>query len=314
MKKMLALSMDIDGPFEYAAIHGRAVGIPNVLNMYKAHGPVRRFMQMCTQLDVRATLFVVARDIHGEAQSLLAEAADSDRFEIACHSNAHDYHLSRRPKAVIADDIERARTRFMDTLGIAPTGFRAPGYHLSPALIGQIAAQGFHYDSSVFPSGGYYAVKAMVMAYYRLKGKNSSALLGSPRMTQAPRLPYRPGLQPYQRGQSSLIEIPISVVGPLGLPITGALLGLSRPWVTRQILRPLRAQPLTVLNVHAIDFMDAEYDEFPEALTALQPELRVPLGVRMARIAEAIMGFRRSHQSATLSSVATLWDQKLDRR
>src|SRR5205085_1999247 len=87
--------------------------------------------------------------------------------EIASHSHAHDYRLSQRGAEEIALDLRSADAAIAEAVGARPVGFRAPGYTLSPALLQAVAAQGYRYDSSVFPAAPYYSAKALVKGTYR---------------------------------------------------------------------------------------------------------------------------------------------------
>ena len=74
-----------------------------------------------------------------------------------------------------------------------PVGFRAPGYDLSERVLDVLMAQGYRYDSSVFPSWPYYVAKAGVMAMMALVGRRSRSVLGDPRVLFAPPRALSPG-------------------------------------------------------------------------------------------------------------------------
>jgi len=275
--RALVLSIDVDGPAQYAAIHGLAPE-PSGDSMY--HGPLRRFVELCAGLGAAGTIFVIGRDLNTATAAVL-EPLLALGFEIGDHSFGHDYRLSRRPAAQIDADLERSHAQQERWLGRPPSGFRAPGYHLSPALLDSLERLGYRYDSSVMPSPPYYLAKAGVLLAYRLAGHGSQALLGAPGIALAPRQPYRPASDPYQRGQRRLLELPIAVATPARLPVTGATLVLAPRPVRAMMLRSLDAEEVVMINLHTMDLLDPELEPLPAAIRARQPELRVPLAQRL---------------------------------
>ena len=136
-------------------------------------------------------------------------------------------------------------------------------------------ARGYRYDSSVFPSWPYYFAKAGVMAAMALVGRRSHSVLGDPRALLAPTLPYRPGVSPFSRGQSTLVELPISVSPRLRLPAFGTSLVALPNRARVSLLESMRARPFFNLEMHGIDLIGADEDGIPAALVARQHDLRV---------------------------------------
>jgi len=298
---MLAITIDMDGPAEYAAIHG--VPPPDCDPVVMYAGPLERFAALCHQIGGPGTVFVIGRDLGGSISERLRELAERG-FEVASHSAAHDYQLSRLPPMHIEDDLAHARAAHERELGTAPQGFRAPGHHTSSALLDALETTGFAYSSSVLPSPPYYAAKALVLGGYRLLGRASHAMLGSPRMPMAPRAPYRPGRNPYSRGDRALVELPMSVATPARLPVTGASLVLAPTPVRRIMVRALCRQPTIVLNLHAMDLVDSDRDGLPRALVERQPELRTPLPERMHILGAVLEELAAAHPPITCTDVA----------
>lgn len=83
---------------------------------------------------------------------LVRRAAEAGH-EIACHGYAHQLVYTQTP-AEFAADIRRAKTILEDAAGQEVSGYRAPGFSITPETpwaFEEIAAAGFRYDSSVFP-------------------------------------------------------------------------------------------------------------------------------------------------------------------
>ncbi len=302
MSGALLLTLDLDGPEDYAGIHGQPLPPDfDPLVMYGA--PLERFVELCRGVGAPATLFVVSRDLETASAARLRALAGAG-FEIASHSATHDYRLSRLPPAIIRDEVESSVAALHQAVGVRPRGFRAPGYHLSAALLDALEQCGLDYDSSVMPSLPYYLGKAAVLALYRATARFSTAILGSPRLCSAPRQPYRPGRDPYSPGDRALVELPIAVAGPLGLPVTGAVLGTVPFAVRFQLVRWLSTTPVIILNFHGMDLIDAERDGLPAVLRPTQPELRVPLARRLATFQSLLAGLAAGRRLLTCAALA----------
>ncbi|OGR07552.1 MAG: hypothetical protein A2341_11775 [Deltaproteobacteria bacterium RIFOXYB12_FULL_58_9] len=282
----VAITLDLDGPREYASIHG--VELDADVELQQMYGrPLERFVELCQGAGASGTLFVVARDVTAQTAATLRGLVAMG-FEVASHSSVHDYGLSRRPPTAIETDLRRSRDILEREVGARPVGFRAPGYHLSEPVLDALETLGFSYSSSVLPSPPYFFAKAAVLAGYRLLGRTSASMQGSAGMLIAPRQPYRPGRNPYVKGTRHLVELPISVATPLRLPVTGASLVLAPRALRRLLVSSLAKQKSVVLNLHAMDL--ARADEVTRSVVGHQPELRLDVEKRLRIIGECING------------------------
>ena len=112
--RALVLSIDLDSPTEYAAIHGVRLEEQDPHLMYR--GPLRRFTKLCRDLGGRGTVFAVSRDVCGPAAEKLARLSE-EGFDIGSHSHQHDYRLSRRQAGRIAMDLKRSMMTFKKECG-----------------------------------------------------------------------------------------------------------------------------------------------------------------------------------------------------
>ena len=301
MLRALALTLDLDGPAEYAGIHGLANADGNPLLMYG--GPLARFVELCAAIGAKGTLFAIGRDARDEAATALRKCAALG-FEVGNHSFEHDYALSRRTLPEICGELRHAQTSLADAVGVPPVGMRAPGYNLSPTVLDAAEEVGFAYDSSVLPSPSYYAAKAGVLALYRLTGRTSTSILGSPSLALAPRAPYRPGLNPWTSGDRHLVELPIAVATPARLPVTGASLLLTPPSLRALLVRSLARETVLVINLHAIELADPEADGLPTEIVRRQPELRRSLSERQQVLREVLGQLASGREILTCAEIA----------
>jgi peptidoglycan/xylan/chitin deacetylase (PgdA/CDA1 family) len=307
------VSVDLDSVDCYWRIHA----LPGAPGDRFRHAILRRclprFADLFASQGIRATLFVVGRDLELDAEGrsrLMALAAAG--HELANHSQSHLYDLVRHPRAVIASEIDRAHGLIGDCAGAAPEGFRAPGYEISAEVMELLCARAYRYDSSAFPSLPYYAAKAAVMASMRLRRRRSGSYLGSARILAAPRSPYRPSAgDPYARGTLPIWELPLAVSRVLRLPVIGTSVVTAPEWLRHRLVASALRQPFFNLELHGIDLADAAADEFPPALIARQPDLRRSLVDKTAALAATLSQVRAAGFAfETLASVA----RGLDRR
>jgi hypothetical protein len=190
-------------------------------------------------------------------------------------------------------------------LGVAPVGFRAPGYNLSATVVEHLVARGYCYDSSVLPAPLYYSAKAAVMGALALVARPSRSVLGDPRFLVAPGTPYRPDASaPWRRGQAPIIELPITVTPRLHVPVIGTYVVAAPRLVREHLVSTVLERPFFNFELHGIDLVDAEADEIPAALVAKQPDLRVPLDHKLAALEHALDRLAERFRFLTLADYA----------
>jgi peptidoglycan/xylan/chitin deacetylase (PgdA/CDA1 family) len=303
-ERYCAVSVDLDGLECYYRIHGLAV--PTLLRdpVYLAALP--RFVELFGRRRIPATFFVVGENARSEIGQETLPQLRAAGHELANHSYTHPYDLFRLDPEAIAREVTEAHEAIAAAVGVPPRGFRAPGYGLSPALLDAVAALDYRYDSSVLPAPPYYAAKVAVMGLMRLGGRRSRSALADPRLLLAPTRPYRPDLAaPWRRGQAPLVELPISVLPGLRLPIIGTALTTAPAPLRRALVAALCRAPVINLELHGLDLCDAEVDDVAVELRARQPDLGVPLGHKRTALGETLDEIAASgYQFVTLLEVA----------
>lgn len=279
-----SVSVDLDGLGCYAAIHGLSLRLDDLALRAVPELAVQRFCELFDSLGVRATFFVIGREA-AIAPAQLKGAAGAGH-EIASHSYAHDYALSRRTREEIAQDLALAERAIEDASGQRPRGFRAPGYTLSASLLDAVRERGYVYDSSLLPSPPYYAAKAAALLLYALRGRKSQSILGSPGQLIAPRRPHR------HRG---VRELPVATLPVLRAPVIGSTV-LPFPWLARRAF----AGGHLNLELHGIDALDRT--DVPREIAAAQPGLRMPASGKLRRLRGLLAALPGQH--ATLHDAA----------
>jgi hypothetical protein len=277
--------VDLDDVGCYHAIHGFPPPSQQQLGIVLERC-LPRFLDLFSELNVRGTFFVIGRDLArdmeagGRGAALLKQAL-AEGHELANHSYSHAYDLASWPKTKISDDLA-ACDRLLRALGASVVGFRAPGYTHNLKLLTEVTALGYRYDSSALPSPPYYLAKVGVMAWMTLRGCHSQSTARGWRSFLGARRP-----QFFET--LGLWEVPMSVSPLLRLPMIGTTL-LAGPDILSASLRETAVkQPYFHLELHGLDLADPQGngssgDCYSPELVALQPELRVPLRVRLKRL------------------------------
>ena len=278
------ISVDLDDVACYHAIHG----LPPPPRQAAGEGLERwlpRFLELFDRLGVRATFFVIGRDLARdlEGQGTGAEhlrRAVAAGHELANHGHDHANDMVRWAAPRQREDL-RACDALLRALGAEVQGFRAPGYTHDAALLRQVAALGYRYDASSLPSPPYYAAKLAVMGMMAVRGERSSS--------QARGAPAFLGRRlPYWREDVGLWELPISVSPVARVPLIGSTLLALPALVSGPLRRTALGLPHLHLELHGLDLADPDRDDLAPALLARQPELRVPWRVRYERLRELL--------------------------
>jgi hypothetical protein len=308
-----AVSVDLDSIACYYKIHSLGPAPEELTHTILARA-LPRAAQLFASRGLHVTWFVVGSD----ADAALPDpacAANAERLralhtagdELGNHSYSHFYELARLPAKTVHEEVTGGdRVLRAITGGAAPRGFRAPGYDVSPAMMTSLARLGYRYDSSIFPAPGYYAAKAAVMAVLALAGRPSGAVMTNPRALVAPTDPYRPAMTaPWRRGQAPLVELPVAVTPWSRLPAIGTSLLVAPAPLRDRLVAWMAKRALFNFELHGIDFADAERDGIPGELVARQPDLRVPIDDKLARLGALLDRLGADRDFATLAQVAT---------
>lgn len=265
-----AINVDIDSLQLYYRIHGHdEAGATDVV----WERGVTRFAELFARLGVKATFFVVASDLdRWPAARRIAQDLVKDGHELASHSLTHPYDLVRQHDRAVRTELEASRAIVSEVRGSPCVGFRAPGYTMTARVLRLVRQAGYGYDSSIFPCPPYYLAKLAVLGSMLLRGKRSHSIVGPPSVMWEDRLPHR---------REGLLELPITVLPGLRLPVIGTSLIMAGERGYR-LLQPLILRvPFVNLELHGIDLCDLTSDGIDPVLKK-QPDLRVPLATKLA--------------------------------
>ena len=285
------VSVDLDDLACYHAIHGLPPPPPEQAGLVLERC-LPRFLEIFADYGVRATLFVIGRDLQrdlegsGRGAALLRQAVAAGH-ELGNHSYAHAYDITTWNAVRQREDLQRCHALLVE-LGETPEGFRAPGYTHDGQLLGVAASLGYRYDSSALPSPGYYAAKVAMIGAMRLRGRRSQSMSTGAASFLGPRKPYR-------RRDAPLWELPISVTNNLRLPLIGTTVLGQYGGLPGPLRRRARRMKFLNLELHGLDLADPDRDGFDPRLLRVQPELKTPLQWRRDRLRE-LLGWRGGGQ------------------
>jgi peptidoglycan-N-acetylglucosamine deacetylase len=300
--RLCAVSVDLDEIPNYFAIYGLPApsGMASTLVYDVA---VDRLTDLARSLAIPLTLFAVGSDLARPSAAAKLREACATGFEIANHSLDHRYDLVRLRRDQITRQVRGGASAIEEATGVAPVGFRAPGYTITDQVFEVLAELGVAYDSSVFPCPAYWVAKTAAIAMIAMRGRSSRSIVDTPAVLAAPTRPYRVGRPYWQRGRG-LIELPVQVTRRLRLPFYGSPVTLWGPRVARLLARGCVGEPLVNLELHGIDVLDTS--DGLQDLHAHQPDVRVPLARKLAALRAVVEELRNAgYQFVTLQAAAT---------
>ncbi len=303
-ERLAAISVDLDEVPCYTAIHG--ITAPDRQGEGAIYGrALPRLVDLFEREAIPATFFVIGRDLESEGnRSRVADLARRG-FELANHSYHHHYDLTRRPAEEIREEIVRCAEAIENASGVAPLGFRAPGYTVTDTIFDVLEELGALYDSSVFPCPPYQFAKALAIMWIALRRRKSHSISDDARVLTAPAQPYSTG-RPYWRHGTGLLEMPIGVTSWWSgrLPYIGTTLCLAGERRARWLTRRMGGQRFVNLELHGIDAADAQEDGL-EFLAPHQPDLRKDASYKLRSLSAAIATLREEgYRFVTLEQAA----------
>ncbi|QAT83483.1 polysaccharide deacetylase [Corallococcus coralloides] len=304
--RLASISVDLDSLPHYCRIHGLPESLLDERARTLIHRvAVPRFLELFAAVGVPGTFFVIGDDLESDpGASDGMRRSHAAGVEIASHSHAHDYALTRRGPDAIAEDLARADAAILKAVGVRPSGFRAPGYTLNADLYAATVAQGYRYGSSAFPAAPYYAAKAAVMGALAALGRPSRSVLDTPRVLLAPRVPYRPDpAQPYRRGSGPVLELPMTVTPVVRFPFIGTFATTLPRGTMRAAYRTCRADAFFNFELHGVDVLDAT-DGIPPELARQQRDLRTSAAKKMERLRSIFQWLKDDFDVVTLRDAA----------
>lgn len=205
-RPLATISVDVD-PIDLHLVGYGYRGLPPDHLIYERALP--RLVEAFARAGMRATLFCVGRDAEREAPSLRALAAAG--HEVASHTFTHPIRFASMPRAALRAELADSRAALTRACGVEVVGFRAPNFDFDAGVVPELAALGYLYDASAYPSLMLLPARVLLA----LKSRDRGAVLGmKPWPFTWSRMPYR-----WRVGDASIVEFPVAVTHDLRLPV-----------------------------------------------------------------------------------------------
>jgi peptidoglycan/xylan/chitin deacetylase (PgdA/CDA1 family) len=219
-----SLSLDLDNLWSYLKTHGDPswVDFPSYLGRVIPH-----ILDLAEASSTTLSVFVVGQDAAFDENRELLSALSAAGHEIGNHSFRHEPWIHTYSGEEVGDELKAAHEAIAAATGVEPTGFRGPGFSVSPAVLRTLAGMGYLYDASTLPTW----IGPLARRYYfrsttlsPAEAEERSALFGSARDALLPNTPFEWDLEP-----GRLAEIPVTTMPLARVPIhVSYLLYLSR--------------------------------------------------------------------------------------
>ncbi len=281
MKQIASLSLDLDNQWSYMKTHGDAgwESFPSYLDVV-----VPRVLAFLKERDLKITFFIVGQDAALEKNHAALGLIAAAGHEIGNHSFNHEPWLHLYSKGELNEEFDNAELALRNITAKRPTGFRGPGYSLSPAVLEVLAERGYEYDCSTLPTH----IGPLARAYYFFK---------SPQMSDEEREKRKKlfgkfadgfqSLKPYlwDVGGTDLVEIPVTTLPFFKVPVHASYIiylstfseTLARVYWRMAVMMCRLTKTQFSLLLHPLDFLSS--DDLPEL--GFFPGMKLPTAKKL---------------------------------
>ncbi|MBU1864212.1 MAG: polysaccharide deacetylase family protein [Candidatus Omnitrophica bacterium] len=298
MKKLATIQIDVDGLWVIFQHFGYQKHTTSDI-LYESALP--RFLDLFGQYDIKATFFVVGRDLLVPARISLLKEAVRRGHEIANHTMNHTEGFSYLPAHKKKGEIEEAEKVIESTLGVKPVGFRTPSNDVDEETLKILEDRGYVYDSSLMPT--YYGPILKRLKFSSLSIPRKDNYLGKWHYGFSPLHPYNPSYTSlHRRGTMKLLEIPITTMPYLRLPFHASFVFAAASLGLKSLLFDIGFFLLTrsKLGVYNFVFHTNELsDQIFDIKIKRQFGLNLPLSQKQELCSHVLQKITRNFQCVT---------------
>jgi peptidoglycan/xylan/chitin deacetylase (PgdA/CDA1 family) len=296
MKQLANLSLDLDNKWAYLRAAGRADWdqrggyLPLV---------IPRIVDLLGEIGLPLTVFAVGRDFEKQENLAPIECFKSLKgYEFANHSYNHLPWMHTLTDTEIQFEIDQTSQVIEASLNEKPLGFRGPGFSCPATVLRVLAARGFAYDASLFPTSIAPIARAVFLMRSGLDGaqrEQASKLYGGWSSAFQSNRPHQRSID-----CTKLWELPVTVMPLSRTPIHFSyftfLAGFSRIAAKAYFLKAMwmcRATGTSPsLLLHPPDFMGKEDD----ADMAYFPAMKMSRASKLEMVRWALKQFATSFE------------------
>lgn len=247
-----------------------------------------RLLEIFERCRIAATFFIVGRDALAQAGPL-AQALRAGH-EIASHSLTHPMAFTSLAPEAMRGELVESRRMLEQACGGEVTGYRSPNFDMSPRGIEALAASGYRYDASGYPT------LMLIPARLLLAWKSRDAV-GVMKLRAWP-VSWRRGPHALGAGASRIEEFPVSVTPGVRFPVYHTaryVLGHER-FVHMLDGFARRGEPLSY-PLHAVDALGLEEDRV-DARLAPHPGMNLALREKLDLLERSLQAIAQRFDSA----------------
>lgn len=151
-KKKATIQVDLDSFQIIAENSGIEINQVDIDSFYNLS--LSRFLKLFNSFDVKATFFVIGKDIKNKNNQNLLKQAVAQGHEIGNHTMNH---IIKKPFSSLSyqeqiKEIKLCHKIIYESVGIYPVGFKSPAYSVIPLATSEfLKRNGYLYDSSAMP-------------------------------------------------------------------------------------------------------------------------------------------------------------------
>ncbi|MBI2145784.1 polysaccharide deacetylase family protein [Candidatus Woesearchaeota archaeon] len=294
VSQLATIQVDLDGLWTNLQYYGHDAPVsPDIVFT----SGLRRYLDLFEELGIKATFFVIGKDVGIPEKKVLLQEAHEKGHELANHTFTHPFGFRKLSASQQQAEIEQGERAIGSITGKKPRGFKAPGYDVDTKILSLLAEKGYLYDSSVIPTPAYPLLMKINSILTRSVSRNHG-----PRWSwgMAPNAPYHPSSKKvWRKGNNPLLELPCTTFPVLRIPIHATFaVKLGYPFFRGALeVVKKRAIPLNY-EFHAADLSDTIIDS---RLGHLQG---IPIEKRMALVRKMLAAISTNYELRTSIELA----------
>ncbi len=245
------VQVDLDGLWTVLGYYGKRAEIAEDPIFYSA---IPRFIELFDEYNIKATFFVIAKDLEIAKKRNLVKKIVQKGHEIASHSYSHAFGFRNLTHSQKVLEVQKADSLIQKISGKKPVGFKAPGYDMDESALRIIKELGYSYDSSVLPSFFYPPLQLINgLISFKIRTHGPKMVWGF-----APNRPYRPSPDSiWKQGNFRLIEVPSTVIPVFRFPFQTVFVYMAGLSLFRFGYSLVKRNKIPInYTFHAIDLSD----------------------------------------------------------
>lgn len=281
------VNIDMDTLQDYSIFCNMPISVQNDSTLEIT---IPRFIELFDELGIKATFFVIGN--HAVKNKRYIRMLYENGHEIGNQTLSHQIDIGKLSSKEKYDEVVEADKILSDIIGKKIVGFRAPNYLLDKETLDILSANGYLYDSSVFPT----IMSALQEVYGWLLIRRFCRI-------QWWAL-FKP-VSPFY-WQNGLLEVPVSVTPLTRLPFIGTYMQkLGWPYFNVTFKESLILGKNINFELHAYEILSRVEDDIPPVFRIL-PGINYPLTRRRAYLSEQIKKIKGHYNIVTLENYAKL--------